>query len=112
MDGCRWSFIFFNLISILDFQYSYMLGIFDMRHLFFRFLLLFGLAFVPGRTLATEYQSQPSLIQNLTSKPTSEKFYTQAARLVQGQIDLIAPIEEPTDPYPNPLGYVGGQLTI
>ena len=84
-----------------------------MRHFFFSFLLPFGLISLPGITLAAGYESQSSLIQNLTSKPTDEKFYTEAGRLVQRQLDLMARIEQSlTDPDPNRIRAVRGQLTI
>lgn len=84
-----------------------------MRHLFSSFLLPFGLASVPGTTLAAEYQPQSSLTQNLTSKPTDEKFYTDSGRLVQRQLDLIARIEQAlTSPDANRIRIVRGQLTI
>ncbi|KZL48850.1 hypothetical protein A2T98_15790 [Nodularia spumigena CENA596] len=84
-----------------------------MRHLFFSFLLPFGLASVPGSTLAAGYQSQSSLTQNLTSKTTDENFYTDALRLVQRQIDLIAGIEQALiSPDANRIRSVRGQLTV
>ncbi|MDP5338245.1 MAG: hypothetical protein NWQ28_06680, partial [Nodularia sp. (in: cyanobacteria)] len=84
-----------------------------MRHLFLSLLLPFGLAAVPGTSLAAGYQPQFSLTQNLTSKPTDEKFYTDAGSLVQRQIDLMARIEEAlTSPDANRLRIVRGQLTI
>ncbi|TVP60483.1 MAG: hypothetical protein EA343_17385 [Nodularia sp. (in: Bacteria)] len=84
-----------------------------MRHLFFRFLLPFGLASVPLTSLAAGYQPQSSLISNLTSKPSDENFYTDAGKLVQRQIDLIARIEQAlTSPDANRLRVVRGQLTI
>ncbi|HYW19575.1 MAG TPA: hypothetical protein VE956_09725 [Nodularia sp. (in: cyanobacteria)] len=84
-----------------------------MRHLFFRFLLPFGLASVPASTLAAGYPSASSLTQNLTSNSTDEKFYTDAGRLMQRQLNLIARIEQAlTNPDPNRIRVVRGQLTI
>jgi hypothetical protein len=63
--------------------------------------------------LAAGYQSQSSLTQNLTSKTTDENFYTDARRLVQRQIDLIARIEQALiSPDANRIRSVRGQLTI
>ncbi|MEA5516441.1 hypothetical protein [Nodularia sp. UHCC 0506] len=84
-----------------------------MRHLIFGFLLPFSLASIPETTLATGYKSQSSLIQNLTSKPTDEKFYTESGKLIQRQLDLMARIEQAlTDPDVNRIRAVRGQLTI
>ncbi|MEA5582330.1 hypothetical protein VB620_13380 [Nodularia harveyana UHCC-0300] len=82
-----------------------------MRHLFLSFLLPLPLASVPAITLAAEYPSP--ITQNLTSKSTEEKFYTEAGKLVQRQIDLIARIEQALiNPDPNRMRAVRGQLTI
>ncbi len=84
-----------------------------MRHSFFGFLLPFGLTSVLGNTLAAGYESPSSLISNLTSKATNEKFYTEAGRLVQRQLDLMALIEQAlTDPDPHRIRVLRGQLTI
>jgi hypothetical protein len=84
-----------------------------MRHLFLTFLLPFTLVSVAGSTLAAEHQFQSSLTENLTSNVTAEKFYTEAAKLVQRQIDLIARIEQAlTNPDPHRIRVVKGQLTI
>lgn len=84
-----------------------------MRQLFWGFLLPFPLAAMPVTTLAAEYHPSSSLTQNLTSKPTPEKFYTEAGRLVQRQIDLIARIEQALNsPDPNRIRVVRGQLTV
>ena len=84
-----------------------------MRQLFLSFLLTLGLAFVPVITKATENPFSSSLIENLTSRLRREKFYTKAGRMVQDQINLIARIEQAlTDPDPNRLRAVRGQLTV
>jgi hypothetical protein len=104
---------FFNLISILDFSYSYLIGIFDMRHIFFSLLLPFLLVSVARNVLAAEYQSSSTQHHHLTFEPSNEKFYTEAGRLVQRQIDLIARIEQAlTNPDANRMRSVGGQLTV
>ncbi|MBE9050766.1 hypothetical protein IQ243_10130 [Nostocales cyanobacterium LEGE 11386] len=83
-----------------------------MRYIFFSLLLPFSVVSAPGTALSAEYQSPSALNQNLTSKPTDEKFYTEAGRLVQQQINLIARIEQALiEPDANRMRAVGGQLT-
>lgn len=65
-----------------------------MRYILFSLLLPFSVVSAPRTALSAEYQSPSALNQNLTSKPTDEKFYTEAGRLVQQQINLIARIEQ------------------
>jgi hypothetical protein len=103
----------FNLISILDFSYSYLIGVFDMRHIFLGLLLPFGLASTPSNTFVREYQPQFQLSQNSTSVSSSAEFYTTAQRLVQQQLYLITRIEQALiDPDPNRMRSVRGQLTV
>ncbi|WP_414562036.1 MULTISPECIES: hypothetical protein [unclassified Anabaena] len=84
-----------------------------MRHIFFSLLLPFLLVSVARNVLAAEYQSSSTQHHHLTFEPSNEKFYTEAGRLVQRQIDLIARIEQAlTNPDANRMRAVGGQLTV
>jgi len=84
-----------------------------MRHIFFSFLLLFWLIYVPKNTLAAEYKPESSPSQNSALMPASKNFDKSASLLVQQQINLIARIEQAlSEPDPNRMRAVRGQLTI
>jgi hypothetical protein len=84
-----------------------------MRHIFFGFLFTFWLTAVPKTTFAFEYKPPSSLMHNLASESTEEKFYTTASRLVQQQVDLIVRIEQALiEPDTNRIRSVRGQLIV
>ncbi|TAF06344.1 MAG: hypothetical protein EAZ77_12375 [Nostocales cyanobacterium] len=84
-----------------------------MRKIFLGLLLPLTFNFTPSLTLAMEHKSTLDLSQSLDSVEGDNIFYTQAMRLVQQQIYLIARIEQAmSSPDPNKMKSVRGQLTV
>ncbi len=102
---------FLNLISILDFSYSLLIGVFDMRYIFLSFLLPIGLTCWDGKVFAVQYQPPSSVNHTLVVESTDENFYTLASQIIQQQLDLIARIEQAlVTPDANRMRSVRGQL--
>lgn len=84
-----------------------------MRHIFLSLVLPSLLVFAPRNVIAVESQSSSTQHHHLTFEASNAKFYTEAGRLVQQQINLIARIEQAlTHPDANRIRAVGGQLTL
>jgi hypothetical protein len=84
-----------------------------MRYIFFSLLLPFSLVSVPDKAQTLDSRSSFSLKQILATELANESFYTNASKLVQQQINLIARIEQAiTTPDANWMRSVQGQLTV
>jgi hypothetical protein len=103
--------VFSNLISILDFSYSYPVWFLKMKRVFLGFLVSLTLTSITDSSLAEEYPLFPRESLKL-AVDRDELFYTIASQLVQQQINLVARFEQALhDPDPNPMRIVRGQLT-
>jgi hypothetical protein len=83
-----------------------------MKYIFASFLLPFYLGLTSIQTLAGEYKSQSSSIQNSSSSPNGS-FYTVAKKLLQEQFNLVARIEIAfAQPDPNRVRAANGQIFV